>query len=793
MNCSKTYPSFLIAFFLLYGFAANAQSSNQQEKTAWQKKGRELLTQGNQLTQVDVDSSLYLKEQAVSYFKKAEDWEAYVEALNTLTYVYYYKQDFESLNHYAQLAVNMAKKHQLPQASKPHIEAINNLSILALQRNDYVLAEEMFFQSIATQQQLNPDKFTLATLYYNMGTVKLKKGDIDESIYYYEQALELRLDTLGEIHPEVARNFLAIGNCYKDKKYWNSALEYQQKASRILQHPSIAENLSSKRIQINCYQNIAETYVHLERMDKAFQYLQKALSLQPNDQSYRKSLTYEMLGKAYQKKGTLKEAVDHFTEAKRLSLIEYRAYKQHAVFAQRSQYLANALLAQERETEALQQFQQALKEISHEFSSPNVHENPTLKDLFSKNDALDILSGKAKASYREYLKDKSQLNYLETAFQTYELATQVIHFLRGDGASLGTKYFLADQSLSIYEAAIQLAIELNERKKDTHYLVAALRFAENNKAIALQESMRDKLAKTFSGIPDSLLRLEKRLKVDLTFYEKEVSKAKRQNKEMERKRLKQLEQSQFNAKEAYKKLVRAFEKNYPKYYQLKYGVNPIDVSALQNQLSPNSLLIEYFVGEQQIYIFGLSQNEIQVKRLANDSTLLQQVKQLRAFVSQPPPAENSNDLQAAFYQRAHQLYQKLIAVVDHQTHQQLLIIPDDFLSYLPFDVLLTKDPRHLSDPRQIHRAYLLQDRSISYHYSAAFLLDEKRSHQKGTIPFAGFAPSFQDGPIAEQRMCRANQLYHLNCSQSEVREINQLMNGEMLSAEGATKSFFEQN
>jgi len=795
MNYTKTYTFlfFYSCLCLFFCVPLNAQKLSEAQRKVFQKKGAELLKKGNQLTQVNLDSSLLLKEQAVLYFEKAQDWEGQVEAINTLTYIYYFKQDFEHVSQYTQIAVETAQKHQVKETSQAYMEAINNLGALAYQKNDYALAEQMYLQSIDIEKKMGQSKSNLATLYYNLAIAKRKKGDFDEAIHYFEQALDLRLDTLGKIHPEVARNYMAIGNVFKEKKQWNTALKYYQSASNILQNPKIQKNQLSQRIQINCYQNTAEYYIQDGDIDKALNFLQKALALQPDDQSYRKSLSFEQLGKAYQKNGSLEKAIEHFKEAKRLSLIQHKTYKKHPVIAKRSQYLAAAYLEQGNEATALQEYQMALNEIAHEFSEEAVGQNPSLDDLFSKNDALDILKGKAKALHQKYLKDKNQINDLESAYYTYQLAAKVIRFLREDVASQGSKYFLADKSLSIYESAIQLAIELHHLTGAQHYLEEAFLFAESNKALSLQESMKDKLAKTFAGIPDSLLQLEKNLKVDLTFYEKELSKAKRKKGAVQESRLKQLAASHFNTREAYKKLVRDFEQNYPKYYQLKYDLSSIKVQDIQAQLHTNKLLLEYFVGEQDIYIFGISQNQIQVKAVKNAAELLSKVEQLRAFVSQPPALENSQNHQNAFHQQAYDLYQILVAPLDRTDCQELLIIPDDYLSYLPFDVLLTEAPKTLTNTKQVNSAYLIQNKAIAYHYSAALMLSKSQSHQKKSISFAGFAPTFQDGAVAEQRLCTADQLYNLNCSQEEVESISQLFKGKTYSAKAANKTVFEQN
>jgi CHAT domain-containing protein len=145
-----------------------------------------------------------------------------------------------------------------------------------------------------------------------------------------------------------------------------------------------------------------------------------------------------------------------------------------------------------------------------------------------------------------------------------------------------------------------------------------------------------------------------------------------------------------------KKLVANLEKTYPDYYQLKYNVKTVSVTAIQQHLQkcPHKTVIEYLVGKELIYVFSIGVNHYQLHTLPKPVDLDEQI------------AEFSEALNALNYEEyvtfGYQLYQTLLQPILQSLPQstephaaaapQLVIIPDQTLYYLPFEALLTYLP-----------------------------------------------------------------------------------------------------
>ena len=81
------------------------------------------------------------------------------------------------------------------------------------------------------------------------------KGDYDTALEYYNKALDIYLQVLGENHPDTATSYNNIGAVYDDKGDYDTALENYNKAKVILEqklpntHPYI---LTIKRSISRC-------------------------------------------------------------------------------------------------------------------------------------------------------------------------------------------------------------------------------------------------------------------------------------------------------------------------------------------------------------------------------------------------------------------------------------------------------------------------------------------------------------------------------------------------------------
>lgn len=112
---------------------------------------------------------------------------------------------------------------------------------------------------------LDTQPIVRARLMHTMSGVYSNLGLYDNAVMLDERALELRLETLGPDHPDVAETLFALGALYSQQARYQDAEEVHQRALAIREsefesgHPAIAESLNG----------LAQVYWYLGRSDAA--------------------------------------------------------------------------------------------------------------------------------------------------------------------------------------------------------------------------------------------------------------------------------------------------------------------------------------------------------------------------------------------------------------------------------------------------------------------------------------------------------------------------------------------
>ena len=173
----------------------------------------------------------------------------------------------------------------------------------------------------------------------------------------------------------------------------------------------------------------------------------------------------------------------------------------------------------------------------------------------------------------------------------------------------------------------------------------------------------------------------------------------------------------------------------PLYASVQYP-DPVTAAELQKKiLSPEEVLLEYFVASQDIYCFIITANRFEsVKLSISEPELSAKVDALLDNLrSGPARGEGYDRFQAA------ELYEILIRpFAKILSGKTLVIVPDGILITLPFETLIAEDNGE--------RSYLLEKYAVKYVQSAT-ILKMLRTHHNSPPPgerFIGFGDPVYD-------------------------------------------------
>ncbi|NJL75558.1 MAG: hypothetical protein HC892_11535 [Saprospiraceae bacterium] len=258
--------------------------------------------------------------------------------------------------------------------------------------------------------------------------------------------------------------------------------------------------------------------------------------------------------------------------------------------------------------QALTDYQEAIKIYVPSFMPKSLSDCPSSKaELIGEKIGLtEILAGKARILY-EYGQSKNDATLLQHALATYDTTAKFINLIRTGFQSDLSKSFIATKAKNVYEGALQVCTALYEKTKHLEYQKRAFKYIESSKSLVLLEAVKEGNAKKIAGIPDSLLSQELRWEQQIAALEKKIFQSE------DEKQLTQLRINLVNTKRKLELLVQQLERENQAYYQLKYSTQRLDIQEVQQQLIPDAetALLEYFVGEQTIYVLVITKSQAQ--------------------------------------------------------------------------------------------------------------------------------------------------------------------------------------
>jgi len=699
-----------------------------------------------------------------------QDWDEYITKYCFIGHAYWILDKQPLMEIYLDSADYMANKMELDSFSPAWGYIWNYSGFYYYEEGIYNKSATFFEKNLAFQIKLNVDSLDIAYGYQNIASIWDIAGDFQKAIDSYKIALIY----MNDFKDEQARIFNNLALAYQNFGDNRKALVAYQRALSILSKR--VNNTEEKELKTAIYTNLATIYSDLNYLDSSYYYLALSKPLLLSNDSLAIADYYQILGTTEKRARTFKTSEKHLRKALRIRMDLLP--EKHPDIAISFRELGEFLMERGLFKEALPYFQKGIITLSKNFTdSTSIEINPTVNaSISNKRELKKNLMLKARILHK--------LNKLSLAKSTYLLTLDFADQLRNSYQAQGSKYILLKETIELFDNAIQLATQLKD-----HNL--AFQLMERAKSTLLLESIKNTQAKTFAGLPDSLLQKEENFKKEIVQKERNLAEAIAGKADTT---IATLNRTLFDLRENHQKFVKQLEVDFPQYHQLKYAVTFPTIEEVQREIvGKEEALIEYFMGDSSIYVFLIEKQQYHLLQLPKPIDLTEQITTIRTLLGNP-----SIEQQAFidFAKVSTSLTDVLILPVLEQLSpavKKLTIIPDGALAYLPFQTFFSH-PVNITQadlPRYDTLPYLIKDFTINYAYSSTLLLNQ--FHQTKTnnslADFAGFAPSFANKMIAG---IRGNSLGALSHNQSEVEQIKALIGGETYLNTQATSTNFKE-
>lgn len=628
-----------------------------------------------------------------------------------------------------------------------------------------------------------------SNLYMSIGVNYGNSGHEEIALEYFVKELDMSNRFNGEHHPNTAYSHLNLGAYWSDRGDSSKALQHFRKALTI--RKSILGKTSNQVAEV--LSNIGILYEELLQYDSAIHYHTKANKIY-------ETLTNEPfpeLAISYNSLSLIQEGLGDYDSARRLT--QKALAMQLELFGPRHSHvtysynrLGNLAFSMNQPKESLDLYNKAMEANVKKHSSGKPTKNLTAADFYDDGYAVETYQGFAQVFETLYKTDQD-ISQLEKALTVLLKGEKLVDARRQHLNRIADRVYNSKFDTHFYNQSVRVCHELYKQTKDRAFLKRAYHFSQKNKANALSDLIAELSAKNASQIPQSLRELEDSLRNSLSNLQTKID---------------VLEGSPsdslytfyldriFDQKRKHDSLILFLEKTYPKYHALKYRNHLLDLDSIKGYLKHNEAVIEYFVGQESIFLFLLTAKNERLYQFPKPQSFEQTIIEFRGVLSKNPLTYENDSSHQQLLSYASEIYkrylQEALQTLDSTT-STLILIPDGVLGQLPFDMLVTSSPENsaitIGTEKYLHEFY-----QISYAHSASLRFGRFIQRKTSNKKILAFAPSYTyenvNVPITPVRKTM-DLLSPLMWNIKEVKSIIESNGGLALTGQDAQESTFK--
>lgn len=622
------------------------------------------------------------------------------------------QRQIESFNHIAnayvllgdnQSAINYCNKSlQLSQEigdRRGRAQALNNMGE-AYYYMDQQKAFDLFSQSLAIWQELN-DRAGQAQALSNLGYIYKGLGDINNALLHHERARGL-WSTVNERRGE-ALAITAIGGIYSFFDDNQKALDLHQQAALLFSDmgDSAGESIVSN--------DMGYVYEDLGEKEKALDFYSRALQLcQAVKDKDGEAFATVYIGRVFQGMENYPQALKYFNEALALT----RSLSNRALEANTLIYIGQVYAMLGDGEKARENYQQALSlcqavgdrrgEAKTLDSIGNAYEVSgdkqkalsyflkalaIMKDVQDRSSENGILNNLARVE-RDMGKVAEGLKHAEAAFKITESR-------RGKVASQQLRASYLASVHQSYELYVDLLMQSYKQRPSEESNAIALHISERARARSLLEILTEARDDIRKGVEPTLLG--------------QLDSLKRQIDARERARVQLLARNHTDQEAAsaerqlatliteYREILAEIRAKSPSYAALTQP-QPLTLKEIQQRvLDPDTMLLEYALGDQRSYLWAVTQTTIESFELPGRKEIEAQAKRVYELLTARQSTDDKTPKQyqervaradADYWPQAARLSQTLLGpVVSQLGTKRLLVVTEGALQYIPFAAL----------------------------------------------------------------------------------------------------------
>jgi CHAT domain-containing protein/Tfp pilus assembly protein PilF len=646
----------------------------------------------------NLDLALPYFEQAGEISRELGNKEGEGLSYNEIANVYRQKGDIAGALKYYQKALDLYREVGTTNLMG---YLLSNMGVAYRDLGDMKRAADYQNQALAIWRELNL-RHGIAVAFINLGDIHEQLGETRRALSFYQQALPLCLD-VGDQNC-LGRTYRRLASVYDSLGETQTALDNYAKCATVYRQTERPVEL------VRMLNSEGVLYSLLGDKKRALVLQSEALAVSRKAQSRQdEAASLSNLAELFEDEGDAKKARDYYQQALTIN----REIKNRLGEAANLNRLGLLAHSGGDSREAIKLFEQALAmnaEIGARFNGALalnnlgvVHdrsgEAKVALDHFTKALAvfrqIENKSGEAMMLYRVAVVQK-KLGQTEEARRNITAALEIVETIRGKIAStdLRSSYFSTVQEY--YDLYIELLMREHQGRPNANLNFTALQVSEQARARSLLDLLQEAKADVRQSVDRTLLVREKELLELINGKAAQQTLAFSDPKKAEL--AKSLGDEIVRLSDEYETLQMRIRRSNPRYTDLAQAA-PLTLPGLQKSLDPQTLLLEYKLGNERSYLWLVSQAGLESFELpprAEIEGLCRQfydsLTERNRLVKGETAAQKQTRIQTAdrkLQTVSEHLNQMLLGPVAKSAgDKRLVIVADGALQYVPFAVLV---------------------------------------------------------------------------------------------------------
>ena len=732
------------------------------------------------------DSASYYLLKIISLSETSGTWDLCLKALSELAYISDQNYRHQMQKEATEKGIHILKSEtiMLDSLDPGYVVRGDMQTMIGLyyrNNGEFSKAIDVFQSLIQTlRARKTADKKSVFNAYAYIADLYMKMGLYEKVYEYYILAEKSIPEEKDEKFYYSYLHRLYLGSYFYRIKDYNKAKSYYTAALKQITGKKPDGNWI--RYFISNYNILAIIYQELGLRDSAVIFLNKSLALQhPDDPGIIR--TYEYYGDCLFSFNEFDTALEYYQKTYNgLDNDRYfNAYKK----AQLLLKIGNSRQNLKQYTEAIHNYQLAFSILFKDESYiQDIDKNPAFSIIQADKTVIRLLLSKAETLFEQAENNTEKEKLLLHSLSAFRLASIVTDAFRHNISTDDFKEFFVTDIRDMYNDAVKASYAAYTLTGNDSIIEWAFYFMEKSKNQVLLDAIKAYNARNYSDIPDSLMDKESLYKNRLVELQNKLYKLKFADQDQQL--IKNCQYEYTETQTAYNAFLKELERTYPNYYSLKYK-NEIPAFKDVQQLNRNSIVIEYLVGNDYISLIALNRKKAVFKLVAVDSQFYNTLNGFLHNLTSMNFEEKSADPETfdGFISQSVSLYSLLLepALQEFEKTGKIVIIPDDKLCFLPFELLINKPPENLQVVDYKNLDYAIRHYPFRYEFSTELLVDDRNLQHKAKNKnvYLGFAPVYRHGDdMAEINALGRNKiefLTPLKYNSREIKDASSIFNG----------------